>query len=475
MRKRSITSKILLLFVAFTVIIIGTFWILQSQFLDRYYVYSKIQQVKGYGMKIHGQIMKGNINEETNDYVESVVEKINGRILVIDPNDRVIYGAGRTHHMNRANRIPEAFLRQAREGKVQHYLVSGQSKHMESMDLLTVLVPIEGQIYFFQTPLHSIEEAVTISQRFTIYLLFIAFFIALVLSWFFSKTITNPLLHLNEVAHQMGKLNFDVKCEEDRKDEIGDLVRTLNFLTEKLKDTIGALRGELQKEKRIDKMRKQFIARVSHELQTPISLIRGYTEALQDGVAADKNEEKEYFSIIEGETIKMSSLIKDLLDLGQLESGSFKINMESFNIVSMVYQNLSKFELFKKEKNLEFRVTEETDWEDVIGDEYRIEQVITNLLQNAVNHCNPGGLVDITIQEEGDKIKINIYNDGEKINEEDKDGIWESFYKTKEDKKGTGLGLAIVKNVLQLHKSEYGTANQEAGVTFFFTLDKSFS
>jgi two-component system sensor histidine kinase VanS len=481
LKKQSITSKILFLFIIFTIIIIGIFWVLQDQFLNRFYIYNKVKQVKGYGIRIHEQIRDGNMDEEIGDYIEAVVEEIDGRMLIIDSNDNIIYQAGRVH-MNRAGKIPGIYLKQAREGKVQYYHVLdqqsghghglGQSKHM---DLLTVLVPLENQIYFFQTPLQPIEEAVAISQKFTLYLLFIAFFVALILSWFFSRTITNPLLHLNEVARQMGELNFDVKCEEDRGDEIGDLGRTLNFLTEKLKNTIEALREELLKERKIDKMRKQFIARVSHELQTPISLIRGYTEALQDGMATNKDEEEEYFGIIEGETIKMSNLIRDLLDLGQLESGSFKINMESFNIITMIDQSLSKFELLKKEKNLRFQMVRETDWEDVIGDEYRIEQVITNLLQNAVNHCDVGGLIDITVQEENDRIKINIYNDGKQIGEEEKEAIWQSFYKTEEGKKGTGLGLAIVRSVLQLHESEYGIMNQESGVTFFFTLNKSFS
>ena len=475
MKKQSITSKILFLFIIFTIIIIGTFWVLQNQFLNRFYIYNKIKQAKSYGIKIHEQIKDDKIDGGVGDYIESVAETINGRILIIDSHDRIIYLAGGIHHMNRANKIPNAYLEQARDGKVQHYRVSGQSKHMEHMDLLAVLVPVEGQIYFFQTPLQPIEEAVAISQKFTLYLLFIAFFVALILAWFFSRTITNPLLHLNEVARQMGELNFNVKCEDDRRDEIGDLGRTLNFLTEKLKNTIEALQEELLKERKIDRMRKQFIARVSHELQTPISLIRGYTEALQDGMAVNEDEEEEYFGIIEGETIKMSNLIKDLLDLGQLESGSFKINMESFNIITMIEQSLSKFELLKKEKNLKFRVTRETGWENVAGDEYRIEQVVTNLLQNAVNHCNVGGLVDIIVQEEKDRIKINIYNDGKQIEEEEKEAIWQSFYKTEEGKKGTGLGLAIVKSVLQLHKSEYGVINREAGVTFFFTLNKDFS
>ncbi len=470
MKKQSIMTKILSMFIVFTIIIIGTFWLLQSQFLDRYYIHNKVQQMKGYGTKIHEQVMDASIRE-TAGYIEGITEEINGRVLIVSPHNQVIYRSGRGH-MGHSNRIPDTYLQRAREGKVQHYHVRG--KHNQ-LDLLTVLVPIESQIYFFQTPLQPIEEAVIISRKFTLYLLFIAFFIALILSWFFSKTITNPLLHLNEVAHQMGQLNFDVKCDESREDEIGDLGRTLNFLTERLKDTIGELKKELQKEREMDKMRKQFIARVSHELQTPISLIRGYTEALQDGMASDKSEEEEFFNIIEDETVKMSGLIKDLLDLGQLESGSFKIEMESFNIISMVHLVLSKFEIFKKEKGLRFQVTEETDWEEVIGDEYRIEQVITNLLQNAVNHCYKNGLINVTIQERGNKIRISIYNDGEQIGEREKESIWQSFYKTKEGKQGTGLGLAIVKNVLQLHGSEYGIENRQSGVTFFFTLDKSFS
>jgi len=421
-------------------------------------------------MEVNKQIKYNDINKETIDYINVILEEINGRIMIIDSDDVIIYQAGRIP-MNRANKVPMAYLSKAREGKTQYYSVSGQSN---PMDFLSVLVPIENHIYLFQTPLQPIEEAVAINQKFTLYLLFFAFVVALILSWFFSKTITNPLIYLNELARQMGELNFNVKWKENRNDEIGELGETLNFLTEKLKNTIEELEEELQKEKTIDKMRKQFIARVSHELQTPISLIRGYTEALQDGMAIDKNEEKEYFSIIEGETEKMSGLIKDLLDLGQLESGNFKIDVDSFDIFSMITQNISKFELLYKEKKLIFKVTKETNYFEVVGDAYRIEQVLTNLLQNAVNHCNTNGLINVTIQEDENRLKVSVYNEGEQIREEEKEAIWESFYKSKEEKRGTGLGLAIVKNVLELHGSQYGIKNEKSGVTFFFTLNKSF-
>jgi signal transduction histidine kinase len=421
-------------------------------------------------MDVHNQIKYNNINQETIDYMNGIVEEINGRMMLIDSDDKIIYQAGRVP-MNRASKVPITYLSKARGGKTQSYSVSGQSN---SIAFLSVLVPIENIIYLFQTPLQPIEEAVAISQKFTLYLLFFAFIVALILSWFFSKTITNPLIYLNELARQMGELNFNVKWKENRNDEIGELGEALNFLTEKLKNTIEILEEELQKEKTIDKMRKQFIARVSHELQTPISLIRGYNEALQDGIAIDKNEEKEYFSIIEGETEKMSGLIKDLLDLGQLESGNFKINVETFDIFAMINQHISKFELLYKEKNLRFQIVNEIKYYDVIGDSYRIEQVLTNLLQNAVNHCSFNGLIKVIIQEDENRIKVSIYNEGEQIQEEEKEAIWESFYKVKEEKRGTGLGLAIVKNVLELHGSKYGIENQKSGVIFFFTLNKSF-
>lgn len=125
MKKQSITSKILFLFIIFTIIIIGIFWVLQDQFLNRFYIYNKVKQVKGYGIRIHEQIRDGNMDEEIGDYIEAVVEEIDGRMLIIDSNDNIIYQAGRVH-MNRAGKIPGIYLKQAREGKVQYYHVLDQ-------------------------------------------------------------------------------------------------------------------------------------------------------------------------------------------------------------------------------------------------------------------------------------------------------------------------------------------------------------
>ncbi|ABR49346.1 integral membrane sensor signal transduction histidine kinase [Alkaliphilus metalliredigens QYMF] len=468
MKKQSIFIKLLLLFLLFTLIVNGIFWLLQSQLLSHYYIYQKVQGMEAYGTKIDRQIQEDGTSEEMVIYIRNVVEEINGRVLIIDEQDQIIYQEGLIR-IGRANFIPSEHLNQARRGQTQYYKISGHSSQIE---LLAVLVPIDNKIYFFQTPLQPIEEAVAISQQFTLYLLLVALIVAVILSWFFSKTITKPLVGLNEVAKEMSQLNFQVRWNGNRGDEIGQLGETLNFLTEKLKTTIEALQKELQNEKNLEKMRKEFVARVSHELQTPISLIKGYTEALEDGMATNEKEREEYFTIIEDEINKMSNLVRDLLDLGQLESGNFKVNVEQLDIGVMVQRSLWKFELFKKEKNLRFQVDTSMESCEVLGDEYRIEQVLTNLLQNAVNHTESGGLISVSIQEEKENIKISVYNEGNPISEEERMSIWESFYKGSEEKKGTGLGLAIVKNVLELHGSQYGVENHEEGIMFFFTLKK---
>jgi len=170
---------------------------------------------------------------------------------------------------------------------------------------------------------------------------------------------------------------------------------------------------------------------------------------------------------------KMSSMVRDLLDLSQLESGNFKVKMEEFEISALIENVISKFKLLYRENQIQFHITFDEEEYNVIGDEYRIEQVISNLIQNAVNHCKPYGNIEVKINGKGDSVLIEIFNEGDPIDEGDMPHIWESFYKTQAKKAGTGLGLAIVKGVLELHNSKFGVLNTPTGVSFFFQLDRT--
>ena len=221
-------------------------------------------------------------------------------------------------------------------------------------------------------------------------------------------------------------------------------------------------------------MRKEFIASVSHELKTPISIIEGYAEGLKDGIP--KGDDIAYYlDVIIDESKNMNSLVCDMLDLSQLESGNFKLNMSQFNIFEFINSIYKKYLNSINDKHLKLNISSTMKNIIVYGDPYRIEEVINNLISNAIRHTPLNKTIAITLKLQENRILVEIENEGSFIENEDLDRIWDKFYKV--DKSGnkhlggTGLGLSIVKNILFLHKSDFGVLNTNTGVCFYFTLD----
>lgn len=294
--------------------------------------------------------------------------------------------------------------------------------------------------------------------------------------------ISKPLVKLNNQAKELSSLNFDVKCDDSRDDEIGSLAATLNFLSGNLSEALIELRQknqnlqeDIEKERALEKMRKEFIAAISHDLKTPISIIRGYAEGLKDNIA-DESSKNFYLEVILDETQNIENLIKDMLDLSYLESGYYKLNYTNFQLNTLINNSINKFNDIFKEKELKTLVKLCSD-SNIYGDRFRIEQVINNLLSNAYKYTPTGNVINIETLDKNDKIEFSIENHGVSIPIEEINSIWERFYKlnksrSRSEESGTGLGLAIVKNILQLHNSNFGVYNTEKGVKFYFDLEK---
>jgi two-component system sensor histidine kinase VanS len=297
----------------------------------------------------------------------------------------------------------------------------------------------------------------------------------------YSKMISKPLISLNSTATKISQLDFSAKCQVTSNDEIGSLGRTLNFLSEKLGVTLNELKtandqlkGDIEKEKQLEKMTKEFIASVSHELKTPISLIEGYAEGLKDGIP--KGDDVAYYlDVIIDESKNMNSLVCDMMDLSQLESGNFKLNMSEFNVFELINSIYKKYLNSINDRHLNLNTSSTMKNIVVYGDPYRIEEVMNNLISNAIRHTPINKTITITLKIVEGKMSVEIENEGSFISSDDLDRIWDKFYKV--DKSGnkhfggTGLGLSIVKNILFLHKSYFGVSNTATGVCFYFTLD----
>lgn len=326
-----------------------------------------------------------------------------------------------------------------------------------------------------------IKEASSVIRSFYIYI-FIGFLIlAIFLSRIYSKLISNPLINLNNVAKRMSTLDFNAKCEVNSDDEIGNLANTLNFLSSNLESSLQTLKEkndqlerDIEKERNLENMRKDFVSSVSHDLRTPLGIISGYAEGLKDGIVSGKDAEA-YLETIIDEATKMNLLLTNMLDLSKLESDTITINLESFNIVRLLQGMVKRFslELQNKELNVIFNLPQ---YAYVEGDIMNLEQVVQNLLSNAIKYTPRGNDVIISVDEGELVYIISIENTGITIPEKEIDNVFAKFYRL--DKSGDrtknsyGLGLATVKRILTLHNSYFSINNTSNSVIFKFTLKK---
>ncbi|WMJ80401.1 HAMP domain-containing sensor histidine kinase [Clostridium sp. MB40-C1] len=332
-------------------------------------------------------------------------------------------------------------------------------------------------------PLQPISEVISISKEYYLIIYAIAIIIIISTSFIYSKMISRPLLELNTVASKMSKLDFNAKCKiKSSNDELEALGNTLNFLSENLNTALTSLKvaneklqQDINKERELENMRKEFVADVSHELKTPISLIKGYSEGIKDGIAKGKKKDN-YLDIIIDECDKMNILVNEMLDLSKLEFGKIPLHIKAFHLDYLIEKVLSKhINLIQQKKIiLEINMLKNIP---VFGDEFRIEGVITNFLTNAISHTSENHIIKITMSKLSNEVMVEFENQGKHISNRYLPRIWEKFYRIEKsrDKKlgGTGLGLAICKNILSLHKSHFGVENTQTGVKFFFTLNIS--
>lgn len=320
--------------------------------------------------------------------------------------------------------------------------------------------------------LQPVDEAVQMVQDYYIYI--IAFVVVLIFlaSFYYSKQIAKPLLKINDTTKKIAHLDFTEKIPITSKDEIGDLSQNINTLSNKLHSHIGQLEQDIEKERKLESTRKEFIAGVSHELKTPLSIMKSCISILKDGVAEHKKDY--YFQAMEKEVDKMDILILDMLELAKFESGTYNMKMDSFyidGVIEEICEQLSA-EIEKKELSVHKHICPA----EVIGNQNRIEQVIVNFITNAIRYTPEKEDIIISTIDGKDHIKVCIENKGAHIEEEQLDKIWDRFYRVdaarKRSQGGTGLGLAISKNILELHDAEYGVKNTEDGVLFYFYLPK---
>lgn len=322
------------------------------------------------------------------------------------------------------------------------------------------------------TSLQPVDEAVQMIQEYYVYIIMFVLLLIFLASFYYSRKIARPLLQINKTTKKIVNLDFSERVPVMSKDEIGDLAQNINVLSNTLHSHIEQLHRDIEKEKQLEHTRKEFISGVSHELKTPLSIMKSCISILKDGVASHKKEY--YFKAMEKEVDKMDMLIVDMLELAKFESGTYKMQMDVFCIekaITHICEQLS-LEITKKQLHVHTHLAAT----EVIANHRRMEQVITNFITNAIRYTPEKEDIIISTIDEPSRIKVCIENKGAHIEEDQLDKIWDRFYRVDtarhRSQGGTGLGLAISKNILELHGAEYGVNNTVDGVLFYFYLQK---
>ncbi len=340
---------------------------------------------------------------------------------------------------------------------------------------------ISGEPFIMQTALESIRESADISIHFFLYIACIAVLLSSLLIWWLSRRISEPILELTDISKRMTELDFDAKFTSPVQNEIGVLGDHINQLSENLERTISELKtanNELQKDiekkTQIDEMRKEFLSNVSHELKTPIALIQGYAEGLKECINDDAESRDFYCEVIMDEAGKMNAMVKNLLSLNQLEFGNDVVAMERFDIVALIRNVLNSANILMEQKGIRL-IFKETQEIYVWADEFKVEEVVTNYISNAVNHCDYDKVIEVKVIKEEDKVRVTVFNTGNPIPEEELDKVWIKFYKVDKARTreygGSGIGLSIVKAIMESLHRDCGVRNYRNGVEFWFELD----
>ncbi|MBR4344814.1 MAG: GHKL domain-containing protein [Lachnospiraceae bacterium] len=336
------------------------------------------------------------------------------------------------------------------------------------------------KLIFVRTNYSNIEESAVISNKFLAISGGALVILCSILMYIFSYGITKPILDLSEISKEMCELKFETRYTGKRKDEIGELGKNINTLSSQLEKTISELKTanielekDIAKKTEVDSMRREFLSNVSHELKTPIALIQGYAEGLADNINDDEESRKFYCDVIVDEAQKMNKMVKKLLSLNELEFGNSGLELTRFDIVELVRSVASSIEVLAKNKEVSI-VFNESEPIYVWADEYRVEEVITNYLSNALNHCSGSKIVDISFKQTDKKVRVSVFNSGEQIPDTEIEHIWDKFYKIDKARTreygGSGIGLSIVKAIMEAHNEKFGVINHQAGVEFWFEL-----
>ena len=490
--RHSISYKMTSLIVAVMALSMVVAGVFGSVFLERYYTTTKRNSIKTvYEQSLIILNADPMVEKSGNEVrLNSICEKAGATMILVDNDGSVVYdyGAGgmlaeRFKDMifgeNVGQREEPVVIEENSDYTLQSTVDKFSSKKYYELSGIVA----SGNYMIIRMAVESFSESISISNKFYLGLGLALIIVITIMMIAVTRKYTKPVLQLADLSQRMSNLDFNARYAGHYDDEIGVLGESMNEMSEKLEKTISELKSanvelhkDIAKKEEIDEMRKEFISNVSHELKTPIALIQGYAEGLQEGISDNPEDVEYYCDVIIDEAGKMNKMVKNLLTLNQLEFGKNQVTMERFDIVSMIAGVLNAMKLQMEQKQVQV-IFDAQNPVYVWADEFQIEEVITNYLSNAINHVDENKLIKVEILEKNGIVRVSVFNSGKNIPESELENIWVKFYKVDKARTraygGNGIGLSIVKAIMDRLGKECGVINHKDGVEFWFELDSN--
>ncbi|HNX63567.1 MAG TPA: HAMP domain-containing sensor histidine kinase [Oscillospiraceae bacterium] len=314
---------------------------------------------------------------------------------------------------------------------------------------------------FLNTPLEPIDSTISVLQEQLIYITIALLSLGLIISFFMAKKISHPIVNITKSAENLAHGNYNVSFDGEGYDESEKLASTLNYASTEIS--------------KVDNLRRDLIANISHDLRTPLTMVKAYAEMIRDLSGGIPEKREEHINIIIEESNRLSALVNDILDLSKIESGNQKLNISSFKIKEKLMEVLERYKLLSEKDGYEF-IYEEDDEAIVSGDVIKIEQVLYNFINNAVNYTGEDKKVIIRQINKVKSVRIEISDTGKGIEPEMLPLIFDRYYRGEKSQReviGTGLGLSIIKVILKNHNYPFGVQSElDKGSTFWFEIKR---
>ncbi len=456
-RKYGINLRTLFYLVIFSISILFILWLFQLSYLN--YFYEKYQMKNA--SKVANTLNNMNyaqlkLNAEKIAYKNNVCMQIITRIGTIENYNTMMNGCELNNNYNMAY-----YKDKITSSKKKINVLKIVDKDFEAKAVLYGINKDNYYIYIY-SPIEEINSTSLILKNQLIYIVILVMLVAIVVSYFLSKKITGPIRKITSQAKELGNGNYKISFEKSDIKEIDDLANTLNEVSLELSKT--------------DELRRDLMANVSHDLKTPLTMIKAYAEMVKDISYKDDRKREEHLNIIIDETDRLTILVNDILEMSREEANADYLKIEEYDLVQEINDIIKRYSIIKETENYNI-VCQMPKMAMVHADKSKINQVVYNLINNAINYTGDDKTVTIRLTEEEKDYLVEIIDTGKGISTKEIKYIWDRYYKQEKNHKrnvvGSGVGLSIVKTILIRHNFEYGvTSKKNKGTTFYFKISK---